>query len=102
MDFLRFIYKKASILNFAHLLVLGLVIKSIVHDVSVAAFLLTIPVLAFESYKLYLKHKTPEPVQIDAAIIKRLDANKEELDAIKSKLTAQTLEKNVTRQAFKW
>jgi hypothetical protein len=68
--------------------VLGLVIKSIVSDISVAAFLLTIPVLAFEGYKLYLEVRQPDPIKINEEVVK-------ELENIKSKLNAQTLEKGV-------
>ena len=95
MDFFRFLYTKVSQLNLSHLLVLGLVIKAIVSDISIPTFLISIPVLAYEGYKLYLKSKKPEPVQINEAIMKRLDAHKEDVEAIKAKLTAQTMEKNL-------
>lgn len=75
--------------NFAYLLILALVVKSIVSDVSYAAFLLTIPVLGFESYKLYLKSKAPNQVVLDAEMRK-------ELDNIKSKLNANAFEKGLT------
>lgn len=74
--------------NYAHLLVLGLVIKAIAFDVSYASFLLTIPVLGFEAYKLYIKSKKVEPFVLDAEVRK-------ELDNMKSKLNATTLEKSL-------
>lgn len=88
MDFFRQAYSRLSSYNYTHLLVLGLVIKAIVSDVSIATFLLTIPVLAFESYKMYLKSKVVSPIELDAEVRK-------ELDNIKSKLNAQTLEKGL-------
>jgi len=96
MDFFRSLYTRLSKYNVAHLLILGLVVKAIVQDVSYPAVLICIPILGYEAYKLYLKHKTPEPVKIDEAIVK-------ELDNIKSKLNAQTFEKSVkpeTRRYF--
>lgn len=75
-------------MNFAYLLTLGLMIKALIFDISYAAFLLTIPVLVFEGYKLYLKSKTPDPIALDAEVRK-------ELDNIKSKLNANTFEKGL-------
>jgi len=63
--------------------------------VSYASFLLTIPFLAYDAYKLYIKHKTPEPVQIDIAVMKRFDQVQEEFDKLKSKVNANNLEKNI-------
>lgn len=74
--------------NFAYLLILGLVVKALIHDVSYATFLLTLPILGFESYKLYIQTKKPDPVAIDESIRK-------ELDNIKAKLNANTLEKGI-------
>jgi hypothetical protein len=74
--------------NFAYLLILGLVVKALIHDVSYASFLLTLPILGFESYKLYIKTKTVDPVVLDGEIRK-------ELDNIKAKLNANTLEKGL-------
>lgn len=88
MDFFRrfssYIYK----VNYAHLLVLGLVAKALISDVSYASFLITIPVLGFEAYKLYIRSQTPDAIQVDTELRK-------ELDNIKSKLNAQTFEKSV-------
>ena len=95
MEKLRSAVKYLFGMNFAHLLVLALVVKAIVADVSYATFLLTIPVLSYEGYKLYLKSKNPSPIQINETIAKRLDAHKEELEAIKSKLKAETLNQNI-------
>lgn len=88
MDFFRLLYTRLSSVNFAHLLVLGLVVKALASDISYAAFLLTVPILAFEAYKLYIASKKPDAVKLDAELVK-------ELDNIKAKLNAQTLEKNV-------
>ena len=82
-------------LNYAYFLVLGLLAKALISDVSYATFLITIPVLGYEGYKLYLKSKKPEPIQIDMAISKRLDAHRDELEAIKSKLKAESLDRNI-------
>lgn len=88
MDFFRSLYSKAIGLNFAHILVLGLVVKAIVSDISISTFLISIPVLAFEGYKLYIKSKQPDPIAIDAEIRK-------ELDNIKAKVNAGAFEKNI-------
>lgn len=88
MDRLKSFFSYIYGMNYAYLLVLALMVKAIVSDVSYASFLLTIPVLAFEGYKLYLKAKTPSPVVLDAEMRK-------ELDNIKSKLNATTFEKGL-------
>jgi hypothetical protein len=88
MNRLKLAYAYLCGTNFAYLLILALVVKALIHDVSYASFLLTLPVLGFESYKLYLKHKTPDPIVIDEQIRK-------ELDNIKAKLNANTLEKGI-------
>ena len=88
MNYLRSFYARLSGINFAYLLILGLVIKAIAFDVSYASFLLTIPVLAFEGYKLYLKSKIQDPVVLDSEVRK-------ELDQIKSKLNASTFEQGL-------
>jgi len=88
MDFFRSAYTRLSGMNLAHLLVLGVVVKAIVTDVSYATFLVTVPVLGFEGYKLYLKHHTPSAIELDAEVRK-------ELDNIKAKLNAQTLDKGI-------
>lgn len=75
-------------MNFAYLLVLGLVIKALVHDLSYPTFLISVPVLAFEGYKLYLNTKKRDPVVLDEEIRK-------ELDNIKAKLNAGSLEKSI-------
>lgn len=94
MEKLQNLYKKILGMNLAHALVLGLVVKAIVSDISYSAFLLTIPVLAFEGYKLYLKSKKPDPVVIDAEIRK-------ELEAVKSRINLINLEKNQVQQPAK-
>lgn len=88
MNFFRSAYDRLSVVNLSHVLVLALVVKALVSDVSYSTFLLTLPVLGFEAYKLYLKSKKPDPVQLDAEMRK-------ELDNIKAKINAQTMDKNI-------
>jgi hypothetical protein len=88
MEKLRAVYNYASSLNFAYLLILGLLGKALISDVSYATFLLTIPVLGYEGYKLYIKSKTPDAVVLDAELRK-------ELDNIKSKINAGNMDKGV-------
>jgi hypothetical protein len=85
---LRSAYNYLCSLNYTHILVCGLVLKSIIFDVSYASFLLTIPFLTYDAYRLYIKMKTPEPIELDAELRK-------ELDNIKSKLNAGSMEKNI-------
>lgn len=96
MEKLRASYNYISNINFAYVLVLGLLSKALILDVSYATFLITVPVLAFEGYRLYIKSKTPEPIQHDLAIIKRFDQFQEDLDKVKSKVNANNLEKNIS------
>ena len=95
MEKLRAAYKYLSGMNFAYILVLGLLGKALISDVSYASFLLTIPVLAYESYRLYIRSKTPDPIQHDIAIMKRFDQFQDDLDKVKSKVNATSLEKNL-------
>lgn len=48
------------------------------------------PLLAFESYKLYLANKTPDPVKINDELLK-------EIDGIKSKMNLLQLEKSINK-----
>ncbi len=89
MNKLRSLYAKASGINFAYLLILGLVVKALVSDISIATFLLSVPVLAFESYKLYLKTKVQDPVVINHEVMDRLDK-------LQAKVNAGTLERGLT------
>lgn len=89
---LKSLWTSLSGMNFAYVLVLGLLTKALVSTVSYADFLITIPVLSYEGYKLYLKHKTPAPMILDAEV-------RRELDNIKSKLNASTLDKNLKATA---
>ena len=82
------LYIYLSKINLAHVLVLGLVVKATINDISYPSFLLTVPVLGYEAYKLYIRSKTPNPIELDVELRK-------ELDNIKSKLNAQTLEKGL-------
>lgn len=93
MDRLNSLKKYLLGMNLAHVLVLSLVLKAIVKDISVAAFLVTIPVLSYEAYKLYLKHKTPTAIELNSQL-------RAELDLLKSKVNANTLEKNVKPAAI--
>ncbi len=89
---LKALLRQIAGLNLAYLLILGLVVKALVSDISIATFLLSIPILSYEAYKLYLKHKTPDPVVVDAEIRK-------ELDNIKSKLNANAFNKGIDAAA---
>lgn len=88
MEKLKAIYKYVSALNYAYLLVLGLLAKALISDVSYATFLITVPILGFEAYKLYIKSKEPIPYIHDKAIM-------DELDKLKAKVNAQSLDKNI-------
>lgn len=88
MNFIRSAYHYLCGTNFAYALVLALVIKAIVSDVSFATVFLTVPVLVFEAYKAFMASKKPNPIELDEELRK-------EIDNIKSKLNAQTMEKNV-------
>lgn len=81
--------------NYALFLVAAIAVKAVAFDVSVAAMLVTVPLLAFEGYKLYLKHKTPEPIKFTAEIQK-------EIDAIKSKLNLLQVEKSLKPQPSRY
>jgi hypothetical protein len=75
-------------LNVSHILVLCLVGKALVSDVSYAAFLITVPVLAYESYKLFIKSKKPDPIRLSEEV-------RQELSDMRSKLSALHMEKGV-------
>jgi len=88
MEKFRFFYTYMSRVNYAYLAVIALLVKALVSAVSYPDFLITIPILAFEGYKIYIKSRKPDPVAINAEIRK-------ELDNLKSKVNAGNLEKNV-------
>lgn len=88
MDKLRAFYARLLQTNYAYILVLALMGKALISDISISTFLLTVPVLAYEGYKLYLKNKKPDPVKISAEV-------QRELDQMKSKLNAVTAERSV-------
>jgi hypothetical protein len=67
--------------NFAYLLILGLVIKAIISDISIATFLLSIPILSFEAYKIYIKSKKPDPIVINQEVMAELDKLKAKVNA---------------------
>ena len=90
MDKFKKIYSYLSGTNFAYLLVLAVVIKSVVSDISYAAFLVTIPVLAFEGYKLFLKSKKPDAIIINTEIQKQLDN-------IHAKVNANQMDQTLTK-----
>lgn len=80
--------KYLSGMNLAHALVLAIVAKAIFIDVSLSTVLLTIPVLGYEAYQLWLKAREPKPVEINHEVQK-------ELEQLKGKLAALTMDKNV-------
>lgn len=88
MEKLRVIYKYLIGMNIAHALVVCLLAKALISDVSYATFLLTIPILGFEAYKIYIKSKQPVSYIHDKAIM-------DELDKLKAKLNANNLDKNI-------
>lgn len=95
MEYFRSWSKLVLGINLAYLLVLGLLVKALISDISYATFLITIPVLAFEGYKLYIKSKKPDPIALQGDV-------KKELDQIKSKLSALTMEKGVKAQPTRY
>lgn len=90
MERFRLAYNYLSTRNYTHFLLLGLLAKGLISDVSYATVLLTAPILLFEAYKIYIKTKTPDPIVLDAEVRK-------ELDNIKSKLNAVQMEKGITQ-----
>lgn len=88
MEKLRAFRAYLSNLNYAYLLILGLVVKALISDISYAAFLISIPILSYEAYKLYIKSKEPVKHIHDKAIM-------DELDKLKAKLNANSLDKNI-------
>jgi hypothetical protein len=95
MDKFHLIYNYLSTRNYTYFLLLALLVKGLVADVSYSTVLLTVPVLCFEAYRIYIKMKTPEPVQIDMAIMKRFDQVQDDVDKLKSKVNANSFEKNI-------
>lgn len=89
MEKLRLAYHYLSTRNYIHFLLLALLIKGLVADVSYSTVLLTIPILLFQAYQLYIKTKTPDPVILDAELRK-------ELDNLKSKINATNMDKNIS------
>jgi len=88
MEKLKSFYKYLCGTNFAYLLILGLVVKAIINDISIATFLLSIPVLVFEGYKLYLEHKKPDPIKINDEVLA-------ELEKLKAKINAGVFQKGM-------
>lgn len=88
MNRLKALYAYLCGTNFAYLLILGLVVKALISDVSFPSILLSIPILTFEAYKLYVKSKQADPVAINHEIM-------EEINKIKAKVNAGTLERGV-------
>ncbi len=78
-------------LNWPYILVLGLIVKAICSEFSAGTFLIALPVVAYEAYKLYLKHKEPDPVKINAEV-------QADINAMKAKLSALTLNQNIKEQ----
>jgi hypothetical protein len=76
---MRSVYSFLKNLNYAYLCVVGLLVKSIVFGINYPDFLITVPVLALEGFKLYIKSKTPPPAQIDAELRKEINNIKDKL-----------------------
>lgn len=89
MNKLSSLWNYCSGINLAYILVLTLMVKALIGDISYATFLITIPVLGFESYKLFLKSKAPDVVAINHEIMS-------ELDKLKAKVNANTFEKGLS------
>lgn len=88
MDYIKSFFK----LDLAKGLALCLIIKALVLDVSYPTFLLLIPILGYEAYKLYLKSQAPQKILLDAELRK-------ELENIKSKLSVASMEKATKAQS---
>lgn len=88
MDKFLSVYNYLSSRNYTHFLLLALLVKGVISDVSYSVALLTVPVLLFQAYQLYIKTKTPDAVVLDAEVRK-------ELDNIKAKLNAGSMEKSL-------
>lgn len=80
--------------NPALLLVAAIAIKAVIFDVSLAAMLVTVPLLALEGYKLFLNQMMPDTLKISAEL--RADFQKE-IDAVKSKINLLTMEKSLNK-----
>lgn len=92
MEKLKNLAAKVSQLNAAYILVLLLILKALVSDISYPTFLICIPVLGFEAYKLYLASKKPDPIKLSAEVQKNLDN-------MNSKISALTVERGLKAPA---
>jgi hypothetical protein len=81
--------------NVGYLLVLGLAVKALITDVPLSIGFITLPILGFEAYKSYLKSKQPDPVRINVEV-------QRELDNMKAKLNAMTLERSAKPQPTRY
>lgn len=91
MEKVKHLLTKLVGMNLAYTLILSLLVKALISDISYATFLVTVPVLAFEGYKLFLKSKKPDPVQMNEEM-------RREIESVKGKLSALSMEKNVKQQ----
>lgn len=82
-------------MNLAYTLVLALVTKSIFFPISLAEVLLTVPVLGYEAYKLFLQSKKPDPIVLN-------DEVKKDLELLKGRLSAMNMEKNLKPENKKY
>jgi hypothetical protein len=87
MNYIRSAYTYLFGMNLVYACVIGLLIKSIAVGINYPDFLITIPALSFEAYKLFLASKRPDPVRVSEEVQKNLDN-------ITSRINALTLEKN--------
>lgn len=95
MQFLKNAYNYISGMNFVTSLVCCLLLKALVADVSYATFLITVPILAHDAFKNFLKSKKPDPVVMDNEVRK-------ELELLKGRLSGMNMEKNIPQAAKRY
>lgn len=95
MELFNHVKSYLTTLDVTKSLILALVVKAIVFDVSYASSLLVVPILGYEAYKRYLKSKAPDPVRLNAELLAKIEN-------IQSKLSAVNLDKSVITTTKKW
>lgn len=89
MDKFHIAYNYLSTRNYTHFLLLALLAKGLVSDVGYSTVLLTVPILLFDAYRIYIKSREPIAIVHDKAIM-------DELDKLKAKVNANSMEKNLS------